>query len=197
MRLVLAFCLALALPAAAEDPVPPDFSKYMIDTELNPERVYTAYSGVVSGLVRSSAKRGGDDGQIGILAQRLSVTEQDAKRLVKFAKRYDGILEKDRRSSSAAKARRAYCRTFKRTGEIDVAGLQATNTKDANQRYARDRKLYESLLDDLSDEGKASMEALMSKGRSTRQPKDMDWVAFARDFPEQTTQMLTDRCKDA
>ena len=197
MRFVMTLCLALALSATAAAAESQDFSKYMIDAELNPERIYTAYSGVVSGLVRSSEKRGGEDGQLNALSQRLGVTEEDAKRLVRFGKRYDELVARDNKSSSAEKARRAYCRTFNRTGEIDIVALEGTNAADANKRHTRDRKLYQSLLGDLSDEGKASMEALMSRSRPTRRPKDVDWIAFARDLPEQTNEMLKDRCKDA
>lgn len=189
MRTTMLLIVALALPVSAAE----DFAKYMVPRDKDSAGIYSVYATAVYGMVRSTERLG--DGQRDALAEKVGMTERDATRVIEFGEHYGRMIEQ--RAESANKMRAGFCKTFKRSGEIDVVALQDQNAKDAKERGERDRKLYDRLIGDLSDEGRESVEELMSRLRMQRKSTEVDWVAYARDFPEQTNEYLAERCKDA
>ncbi|MBS03186.1 MAG: hypothetical protein CMQ24_10835 [Gammaproteobacteria bacterium] len=65
------------------------------------------------------------------------------------------------------------------------------------QRWERDKKLYDGLMGDLSSQGQQAVKKMLKQTRLPRKPMDVDWVAYARDNPEQIDEIMRDRCKDA
>ncbi|MBJ39046.1 MAG: hypothetical protein CMD83_11370, partial [Gammaproteobacteria bacterium] len=65
------------------------------------------------------------------------------------------------------------------------------------QRWERDKKLYGGLMGDLSSQGQQAVKKMLKQTRLQRKPMDVDWVAYARDNPEQIDEIMRDHCKDA
>ena len=61
------------------------------------------------------------------------------------------------------------------------------------QRWERDKKLYDGLMGDLSSQGQQAVKKMLKQTRLPRKPMDVDWVAYARDNPEQIDEIMRDR----
>lgn len=190
MRMTLLLLVALALPASAAE----DLSKYLVPAEKNPARTDATYAAAVYGIVLMTERLG--DGQLEALAERVGVSERDARRMVRYGERYAKVMERDKKSEAGGQ-RQEFCRAFNSSGAVDVVALQDVNTKDAMRRWERDKKLYDGLIDDLSAEGREAVEKTLKRTRLQRKPMDVDWVAYARDNPEKIDAIMRDRCKDA
>tara|TARA_A100001037_G_scaffold298471_1_gene322258 strand:+ start:704 stop:982 length:279 start_codon:yes stop_codon:yes gene_type:complete len=92
----------------------------MAPAEKNAARTDATYAAALYGIVLMTKRLG--DGQLEGLVKRVGVSERDARRMVRYGERFAKVMERDS-ESEAGRERQEFCKTFQRSGTIDVVAL--------------------------------------------------------------------------